>query len=499
MDHPYHTLLRRQLRKIFGESFCVPEEWQRFVKAVNTAYREPDTDLNLLERSLELSSQELLQANSDMRAITQNLEHEVEKRARSLEESEIRYRELYENIIDMVILVDRNNHIQMANPRFNEYIGISDAESLDVTFISIVHPDDAPRVDAQMMAKLLEGSDVKDFQFRILKRKNITLDVECNAHVIKKDGKLIGFQMVIRDITARKQAEKALQESETKLQAIFDTVGTGILIIDRETLIIIEANQTAMEMTGLPKERIIGQICHLLVCPAEVGKCPVKDLGQSIDHSERKLLHADGYHKEILKTVYPITIKGRNCFLENFIDISDRKLAEVELQRTLGRLRNAFGATVQVLVSAVETRDPYTAGHQIRSSDLARAIATETGLSQEQIDGIRIAGTIHDIGKRSIPSEILAKQMRLSEIELPLVKQHALKGYEILKDVESPWPLSEIVYQHHERMDGSGYPRNLKGAEILIEARILSVADVVEAMASHRPYRPALGLNAALT
>ena len=149
-------------------------------------------------------------------------------------------------------------------------------------------------------------------------------------------------------------------------------------------------------------------------------------------------------------------------------------------------------------MSAVESRDPYTAGHQNRSADLARAIATEMGLSQDKIDGISMAGSINDIGKLSVPAEILAKPTKLSEIEFPLVKQHALKGYEMLKDVESPWPLAEMVYQHHERMDGSGYPRCLKGDEILMEARILAVADVVESMASHRPYRPALGIDAAL-
>ena len=128
---------------------------------------------------------------------------------------------------------------------------------------------------------------------------------------------------VYDDMTERKRTEEAQRESETKLQAIFDTVGTGIIIIDRNTQIIIEANQTAIEMTGLPKERIIGQICHSLVCPAQAGKCPVKDLGQSVDHSERKLLCADGHLKDILKTVYPITIKGRDCYLESFIDITE--------------------------------------------------------------------------------------------------------------------------------------------------------------------------------
>jgi PAS domain S-box-containing protein/putative nucleotidyltransferase with HDIG domain len=179
-------------------------------------------------------------------------------------------------------------------------------------------------------------------------------------------------------------------------------------------------------------------------------------------------------------------------------DITERKKAEENLKETLESLRKALGTTIQVMVSAIEVRDPYTAGHQIRSTDLARAIATEMGLSQDTNEAIRMAGPIHDIGKLSIPAEILSKPTKLTNIEFSLIKEHVRTGYEMLKDVESPWPLAEIVYQHHERMDGSGYPRNLKGDDILMEARILAVADVVESMASHRPYRPALGLNAAL-
>ena len=180
------------------------------------------------------------------------------------------------------------------------------------------------------------------------------------------------------------------------------------------------------------------------------------------------------------------------------LNITERKHAEMELQKTLESLRKAVGTTIQVLVSALESRDPYTAGHQKRVADLARAIATEMEFPFDIVEGIRMAGSIHDIGKLSIPAEILTKPTKLSDLEFSLIKEHARKGYEILKDVESPWPLAQIVYQHHERMDGSGYPRNLKGDEILIEARIMAVADVVEVLASYRPYRPAMGIEVAL-
>ena len=179
-------------------------------------------------------------------------------------------------------------------------------------------------------------------------------------------------------------------------------------------------------------------------------------------------------------------------------DITERRQIYEELNRTLDILRKGISTTIAVMISAIEMRDPYTAGHQKRCADIARAIATEMGLAPEKIDGIRMAGTIHDIGKLSIPAEILSKPTKLTDIEYSLIKEHSISGYEMLKDIESPWPLAEIVYQHHERMNGTGYPRNLKGDEIIMEARIIAVADIVEAIASHRPYRASLGLEAAL-
>src|SRR5208283_1915791 len=141
-------------------------------------------------------------------------------------------------------------------------------------------------------------------------------------------------------------------------------------------------------------------------------------------------------------------------------DITERKHAEERLKETFDHLRKAMKTIIQVMMSAVESRDAYTAGHQLRSTNLACAIATEMGLTQEKIEGIRMAGSIHDIGKLSIPAEILSKPSKLTDLEFSLIKVHSQSGYEMLKDVESPWPLAEIVYQHHERMNGSGYPRN---------------------------------------
>jgi len=169
-----------------------------------------------------------------------------------------------------------------------------------------------------------------------------------------------------------------------------------------------------------------------------------------------------------------------------------------ELKQAYAKLARTLQQTVNALGSAVEMRDPYTAGHQVRVAKLACAIAREMRLCEDLIDGIRVAGLIHDIGKVSIPAEILAKPSKLSELECRIIEQHPQVGYDILKNVEFPWPVAAAVFQHHERIDGSGYPQGLQNDQILLEAKILAVADVVETMASHRPYRPALGLDMAL-
>jgi putative nucleotidyltransferase with HDIG domain len=178
--------------------------------------------------------------------------------------------------------------------------------------------------------------------------------------------------------------------------------------------------------------------------------------------------------------------------------LAERRETEEQLRRTLDTLRQAMGATLRTLAQAVETKEPCTAGHHKRVADLARTIAMEMGLSDEALEGIRTAGILHDIGKIPLPEEILNKPGKLSATEFQRVKTHSQTGYDILNDIEFPWPVARIVWQHHERVDGSGYPLGLKGDEILLEARVLAVADVVESMCSYRVYRPMPGLDRAL-
>jgi HD-GYP domain-containing protein (c-di-GMP phosphodiesterase class II) len=179
-------------------------------------------------------------------------------------------------------------------------------------------------------------------------------------------------------------------------------------------------------------------------------------------------------------------------------EVDRRRRVQQELQHSLDQLKKIIGGTVMAIAMTVEKRDPYTSGHQQRVAELSRAIGKEMALSGDQIEGLTIASAIHDIGKISLPAEILSKPSQLNSMEMSLIQTHAQAGYDILKSVDFPWPVADIVLQHHERMNGTGYPRHLAGEAILREARIVGVADVVETMSSHRPYRPSRGLDSAL-
>jgi len=190
--------------------------------------------------------------------------------------------------------------------------------------------------------------------------------------------------------------------------------------------------------------------------------------------------------------------EDKRAYLASIRDISGRKKAEEELEESYLKIRKTMEDTIDIVSRLVGMRDHYTAFHQQRVSRLATLIAQKMGLSEDKIEAIRITSLVHDIGKINVPAEILSNPNGLTEIEFNLIKEHPKIGYDVLKKIDFVWPVAEIVLQHHERIDGSGYPRGLKGDVILIESKIISVADVVEAMSSHRPYRPALGIDKAL-
>ena len=316
------------------------------------------------------------------------------------------------------------------------------------------------------------------------------------------------FQVLYNDITDRRKAEESLRERDIRFNKLSLNVPGMIFQFMRRpdgTYCVPFSSKAIVNIFGCSPEDVRDDFSPVVrvTLPEDIDKLiksiELSALQMTTWQCEYRVQIPGQPVKWLFGQSTPEKLADGSILWHGFnTDITERKKSQEELQQTLDRLSKAMNTTIHLLAGAVEARDPYTAGHQTRSADLARAIATEMGIPKAKIDGIGMACSIHDIGKLSVPAEILTKSSKLTKVEFALVKEHAVKGYDMLKDVESSWPLAEMVYQHHERMDGSGYPRNLKGEEIIMEARILAVADVVEAMSSHRPYRPALGVEAAL-
>jgi PAS domain S-box-containing protein/putative nucleotidyltransferase with HDIG domain len=321
-----------------------------------------------------------------------------------------------------------------------------------------------------------------------------------------KQGVVVGFFILGVDITDRKQAEKELRATQERLAFLVSENPAVIYSYSvsgerRVTFV----SENVIDLLGYAaREFVIGTGFWLNKIHPDDAQRIKEQLATLIDKGhdgfEYRFLHENGTYRWLHDEAR--VIKNKNGIpvevIGYWIDISDQKNAEAELEHSFGKLRRAMAGTIRALASATELRDPYTAGHQRRVANLARAIATELNLPSEIIEGIRIAATIHDIGKINVPAEILTKPTKLTSIEFDLIKTHSQSGFEIIKDIEFPWPVADTVLQHHERLNGSGYPQSLKSDQILLEAKVIAVADVVEAMTKHRPYRPALGIEVAL-
>jgi PAS domain S-box-containing protein len=339
--------------------------------------------------------------------------------------------------------------------------------------------------------------------------ENITKDgrtIICdwyNTPLIDGSGKVIGVASLAQDVTERIRTEKALRDSEEVYRRLVASIPDLIIRTDLSGNILF-ANDVAARTNGdKGTEGLLGFNVFDFVAPEDREKAVlaskrmfekkigVQELDLVFKTGARIPFEIDG---AILRdsdgTPYSVVYLCRN--------ITERKRAEKDLLEGLAKLRSTLKASIDSLASAIEMRDPYTAGHQERTTRLARAIAVEMDLPEESVEAIEIAGVIHDIGKLYVPAEILSKPTKLTDLEYQLIKMHAQAGYTILSKIDFPWPIAHIVHEHHELVNGSGYPQGLSGKDILLEARILCVADVVEAMSSHRPYRPALGTDAAL-
>ncbi|MBE0612830.1 MAG: PAS domain S-box protein [Burkholderiales bacterium] len=300
---------------------------------------------------------------------------------------------------------------------------------------------------------------------------------------------------------ARLQASVELHAKEEQFRGLVEQSIAGIVIIQDDKLAYI--NPRFAEIFGYDSvDELIGRESISLV--VENGRSAVMEQRRRIESGAQSIsysftaLRKDGSTIEIGVHIARATHNGRPAVIGLLQDISEKKRAEDQIQRYLKQLETAFMSTVEVATALSEMRDPYTAGHERQVGKIAAAIGAELGFDAQRMEGLRVAGYLHDIGKITIPAEILSKPGKLSAIEYELIKGHPQSSYNVLKDVEFPWPVAQVALQHHERMDGSGYPQGLKGEAILLEARVMAVADVMEAMSSHRPYRPGLGIETAL-
>ncbi len=296
--------------------------------------------------------------------------------------------------------------------------------------------------------------------------------------------------------------QATLEESEQRFRSLIEQSIAGAFILQDDK--VVYANPRALRILGYERmDEVVG------LAPMDIVAAKDRDamepllnrlVKSEIDRAEAlfSALRKDGSLVEVGVNCTRAAYQSRPAVIGLLQDISDRKVAEDQIRRYANQLEHTFIQTVQLATTISEMRDAYTAGHEHRVAEIAVAIGREMGLPENTIEGLRVGGQLHDVGKITVPSEILAKPGRLNAVEYALIREHAKAGFDILKGVDFPWPIAQIALQHHERLDGSGYPQGLKGDAIILEARIMAVADVVESMASHRPYRPGLGIDRAL-
>jgi PAS domain S-box-containing protein/putative nucleotidyltransferase with HDIG domain len=420
----------------------------------------------------------------------------------ALRQGEEKYRQLLNHAPAGIYEVDfLKRAFVNVNDVMCEYTGYTREELLSLSPFDIL-TDESKTHFIERMTKLFSGEKVPEtIEYKIKGKSEREFWVALNTKLVYENGFPTGATAVVHDITERKLAEEALRRSEEKYRLLVDNANDGVFIAQNGRIKF--PNPKMIQILGYSADEL-AEIHYLELVHPDDRVIIDRVKGKKATDGEMASIYSIRVRSKTGKEIWaqissvPIYWDERPATLNFVRDITYQRIAEDELRQTVEKLRKVAGATVHAMSQTVEVRDPYTAGHQKRVSNIARAIATEMKLSPEMIEGIRMAGNIHDIGKISVPAEILSKPGSLTDIQFALVKAHPKTGYEILKGIEFPWDIARIVLQHHERIDGSGYPQGLIGDDILLEAKILAVADVVEAMSSHRPYRPALGVGKAL-
>jgi PAS domain S-box-containing protein len=392
------------------------------------------------------------------------------------------------------------------NPRFCALLGYSRREALTLGIQELTHPDDL-EASIEARRRLLTGTvSHYEREARLIRKDGRELWTRIVTSLVRPTNRAaVHFTSLVQDISQQKALEKEQRETDLRFRQLAENIHEVLFLddpTDGRTLYVSPAyeaiwGQSTSALYAKPGAWM--DAIHPEDRPGVQRALAAAKISGTFDHDYR-IVRLDGTVRWINGRAFPILDEEQKLYRLAGIaeDITDRKRSEAEIQQRIAQLERAMYSTIEVIATMSAMRDPYTHGHERRVAEIAAAIAAEIGLEASRIEGVRIAGHLHDLGKIRVPAEILAKPTRLTPEEFNLIKLHPQASYDILKPLQFPWPLAEIALQHHERLDGSGYPQGLKDQEILLEAKILAVADTVEAMASHRPYRPGLGLEAAL-
>lgn len=399
-----------------------------------------------------------------------------------------------------IVVTDPQGNIEYVNPRFEELTGYSKAELLGKNPRVLNSGKNSSEIYTEMWNTILQGKEWHGELCNKKKNGELFWEYSVISGLMDEHNKITHFIGVKNEITERKEAERKLKESEESYSNQFTLNLAVMLLIDPESGTILDANESALTFYGYTRAKLVSMTLSdiNILSFDEIKKniaTVTKNEGQQFELKHRL---SDDSIRDVEVFVSRIQFGGREILHSIIHDITERKKAEKGLQETLIKLRKSLSGTIHVISEMINMRDPYTAKHQQNVSILARKIAEAMNLPPNQVEEIRIAALIHDIGKIIIPAEILSKPTKLSPPELFLVRGHAQSGFDALENSELPENIKQAIYQHHERLDGSGYPQGLHGDKISLEAKILAVADVVDAMESHRPYRASLGIDAAL-
>jgi PAS domain S-box-containing protein len=427
---------------------------------------------------------------------------DLEESRASLRRSEANYRLIAENALDVVVRTNAAGMIEWISPSVFTLAGWTPAELIGNPMLTVIHPDDQAQFSRPELAGS-QGLAATRLEMRLRTSQGQYRWVSLfRRPLLDALGRVTGLVAGWRDVQAEVEARQALLASELSYRMLAENAQDGILILELASGRITAANPYICALLGFAKEELLDKQLW------EIGAFADKQLAINayaelqekgyIRYEDLPLITKAGVVKEVefVSNVYRV---GDGEVIQcNIRDISDRKAAEKKAAQYQQDTLRSLEEIVASLVMLNERRDPYTAGHEARVADLSFAIGREMGLSDHELQGLRISGMVHDIGKFTIPTEILTKPTQLSAEEMALMRTHVRAGHEVLQSIHFPWPVAETVLHHHERLDGSGYPQQLVGNQISLLGRILAVADTVESMATNRPYRFAKGLEAAL-